>query len=119
MELPESTRKAKARYKKEKRYSLTAEMPIEKRDFVWQVAGKFGLSLTQLVQNAIEEYSRNHMTVAPVFPHKAEDLLTERENLLIERFGRLSPTTQLDFLHLLEDFVESLGTQSEEATVGE
>lgn len=119
MALPKSTREAKARYKKEKRDSITVEMPKGKKEVFWQVAGKFGLNLTQLVQTSVEEFARNHMTVAPVFPHKAEDLLTERENLLIERFGRLSPTTQLDFLHLLEDFVEALGTQTEEATVGD
>lgn len=39
---------------------LTIEIPKEAKDAYRQMAGKFGMSLTQLVQVAVEEYAKNH-----------------------------------------------------------
>lgn len=113
MAITESQKVSKARYRKLKRDSLFVEIPKGKKAAYRQVADELGLSMAFLVQNAVEEYARTHANDVPVFPQTAEDFLTERENLLIERFGQLPDKTQLDFLHLMADFIEPFGAQDE------
>lgn len=112
MALTESIKESKARYKKMKRETLAVEVPKGKRAAYQSAAKEMGMAFTQLIQIAVEEYIRNHANNVPDFPE--EEFLTERETLVIERFVRLSANTQLDFLHLMDDFLEPFAPQENE-----
>lgn len=116
MALPESTKESKKRYKL-KRELLAVEIPKGKKAAYRQVADALGLSMARLIQQSVEEYARKYANEVPEFPQTAEEFLTERENLLLKRFNRLEPKTQMAFIHLMDDFIEPLGTQDEETTI--
>ena len=47
-------------YQQEKCDRLTADVPKGKRDAYKHIAAELGLSLSKLIQNAVEEYACNH-----------------------------------------------------------
>ena len=119
MAITEAQKLSKTRYRKEKRDQLTVEIPKGKRAAYRLVANELGLSMARLVQNAVEEYAQNHANNVPVFPQTAEEFLTERENLLLERFAYLPDKPQLEFIRLMGDFAEQFGAQIESEEAGE
>ncbi len=102
----ESKRKANAKYRAEKRDQLAVDVPKGKRDIYKQGAAELNLSLSMLIQNAVEEFIARHQAdnlsiVSQSASSPTQKLSATEKNLLAE-FNKLPADTQKLILKLIQ-----------------
>lgn len=102
MAVPESQKRAKEKYRREKRDQIALEVPKGKREAYRQIADELGVSMARLVQFSVEEFAQNHKTGVPrELLEKGEQALAERDKILLERFNSLPERAQRNFMRLM------------------
>lgn len=92
---------ALAKFKQEKRDTLTIDLPKGTKDGYKQSAAGFGISLTKMIQAGVEEYIQNHggeVTPAPVVEVK----LPADQRRLVEEFNQLPPDARRQLVKFLQ-----------------
>lgn len=90
-------------------YDLIAiEVRKGKRDAYKMVAAELGISLSGLIQNAVEEYIQNHADELVDIERSviAEESFTEAELRLSENFSKLPKRVQQKFAGLIQEFAK-------------
>ena len=86
---------AKAKYQQEKRTLIATEVSKEKGEFYRTTATEFGISLSKLVQNGVEEFIQNHAGEnLSLVAQNLEPKLSAADKKLVEEFNQLPVDTQ-------------------------
>ena len=86
---------AKAKYQQEKRTLIATEVSKEKGEFYRTTATEFGISLSKLVQNGVEEFIQNHAGQnLSLVAQNSEPKLSAADKKLVEEFNQLPVDTQ-------------------------
>ena len=94
---------ALAKFKQEKRDTLTIDLPKGSKDGYKKSAAGFGISLTKLIQAGIEEYIQNHGGEVPnVITRQPEQKLSPEQRRLVEEFNRLPPDVQKSIIKMIQ-----------------
>ena len=93
---------ALAKFKQEKRDTLTIDLPKGSKDGYKKSAAGFGISLTKLIQAGIEEYIQNHGGEVPTVTQQSEQKLSPEQRRLVEEFNRLPPDVQKSIIKMIQ-----------------
>ena len=107
---------AKAKYQQERRTLIAADVSKAKGESYKTKAAQLGISLSRLIQLAIEAYGDENLSVgsrdadlspvdtnnAPITCKQPEQNLSTEQKQIIEEFNKLPVETQKAFLKLLE-----------------
>ncbi len=102
MAVSDAQRDSIAKYRAEKRDQLAVDVPKGKRDIYKQGAAELNLSLSMLIQNAVEEFIAHHqadnlsaaeLKKISLLVQQTEKLSPAEKNLLVE-FNKLPVETQ-------------------------
>ena len=111
MKLADEQAAAVEKFRAKKFDRVTVNVPKGKRDAYKLGAEILELSLSQLVQTAVEEYLENHWGEVPATPAKVEKRVVEEkltlsaaERRLLENFAKLPKSVQKKFAGLIKDF---------------
>lgn len=112
MALSEAQKRSKKKYRTEKRTQISVEVSKEKKDEYRLTAQKLKLSLANLIKISVEEYIRKHEALLEPL-EEAENPLTMREQMLLERFSCLPERVQRDFMRLMETLAVKYGGEAD------
>ena len=114
MERSQSYWEAKARYQKNKRKLISADVPKETGEMYKSYATTIGVSMSSLIRQAVDEFIARHASekldelnqTQPAQIVNAPPKLTGDEKRLVDAFNNLSPKAQktlIKFLDALQD----------------
>ncbi len=112
MAISNAQKLAKAKYQREKRTLIAAEVSKDKGNFYRTSATELNLSLSKLIQNAVEEFIARRSTenlslvdqAAISTPAQQPEKLSTAEKNLLAEFNKLPVETQKLFLKLIQNF---------------
>ena len=94
---------AKAKYQQEKRTLIATEVSKEKGEFYRTTATEFGISLSKLVQNGVEEFIQNHAGQnLSLVAQNSEPKLSAADKKLVDEFNQLPVDTQKALIKLIQ-----------------
>lgn len=112
MALTEARKASIYKYKAEKIDRLGVDIPKGKRAAYREVANELGMSMSQLVQAAVEEFAKTHaggFSFKPISPAENwEDIL------LIEDFHKLPKTLRMYVAGIVSALVNGVGNEKED-----
>lgn len=103
-------------YRQEKRDQLAVDVPKGKRDAYKQIAAELGISLSMLIQTAVETYGgKNHAgeDFKPASVVDTQPKLSQAEQKLISDFNRLPVDTQKAIAKLIQTINQNTQNQPE------
>ena len=112
---PNAQKIAKAKYQQEKCDRITADIPKGKRDAYKLIATELDRSLAQLIQDAIEEYGRNHAgkDFLESLPTPEAKSLSPADERLLDEFSKLPADAKKHLVELAKIINQKGGVQND------